>query len=335
MLSMIRQFTYKPKEILQPTLWLFLSQACSMLPGNSGLHGYLHLGEGVLPPYTLNFTRLITLAALGVGCFVLQYIVELISYYFTYGKAYRDTADKRIAYIQKLRRQPLGFFSSKESGELISSFSNDFANVEYVLCYWLPYPLGVGALLVISIVWICVYDWRMGLAMFGMLPVCALLMLLIARVKEKHSSRVMEAKAHAATQINEYLRGMKDLKAYHRTGEGFDALRKAMGNLRDESLKDEAVAGSLSNLCASPGAVHRAGNRGGGDVPASGWKPWHIGFRRLSCFSHQTGGGRTDVGGQHLGSPWDGALRPAAGCGHDHPGAHGEVEIQHGGCICV
>ena len=65
---------------------------------------------------------------------------------------------------------------------------------------------------------------------------------MVARVKEKHSSRVMEAKSHAATQINEYLRGMKDLKAYHRTGEGFDALKDAMENLRDESLKDEAVA---------------------------------------------------------------------------------------------
>ena len=249
---MIRQFTFhKPKEILQPTLWLFLSQACSMLPAILAYMAIYTLGEAFVPPYTLDLFRLITLAALGVGCFVLQYAVELISYYFTYGKAYRDTADKRIAYIQKLRRQPLGFFASKESGELISSFSNDFANVEYTLCYWLPYPLGVGALLAISIVWICVYDWRMGLAMFGMLPVCALLMLMVARVKEKHSSRVMEAKAHAATQINEYLRGMKDLKAYHRTGEGFDTLKKAMGNLRDESLKDEAVAGSLSNLCAS------------------------------------------------------------------------------------
>ncbi|WP_278518011.1 ABC transporter transmembrane domain-containing protein, partial [Gemmiger formicilis] len=161
---MIRQFTFhKPKEILQPTLWLFLSQACSMLPAILAYMAIYTLGEAFVPPYTLDLFRLITLAALGVGCFVLQYIVELISYYFTYGKAYRDTADKRIAYIQKLRRQPLGFFSSKESGELISSFSNDFANVEYTLCYWLPYPLGVGALLAISIVWICVYDWRMGL----------------------------------------------------------------------------------------------------------------------------------------------------------------------------
>lgn len=168
---MIRQFTFhKPKEILQPTLWLFLSQACSMLPAILAYMAIYTLGEAFVPPYTLDLFRLITLAALGVGCFVLQYIVELISYYFTYGKAYRDTADKRIAYIQKLRRQPLGFFSSKESGELISSFSNDFANVEYTLCYWLPYPLGVGALLAISIVWICVYDWRMGLGTQFIIP---------------------------------------------------------------------------------------------------------------------------------------------------------------------
>ena len=105
---MIRQFTFhKPKEILQPTLWLFLSQACSMLPGHSGLHGYLHSWRSVCAALYPGSVPAYYLAALGVGCFVLQYIVELISYYFTYGKAYRDTADKRIAYIQKLRRQPL------------------------------------------------------------------------------------------------------------------------------------------------------------------------------------------------------------------------------------
>ena len=96
--------------------------------------------------------------------------------------------------------------------------------MEYALCYWLPYPIGVGALLMISIVWIGVYDWRMGIAMFGMLPVCAALMFGIARIKEKHSRQVMAAKARAATQVNEYLHGMKDLKAYHRTGEGFHSL---------------------------------------------------------------------------------------------------------------
>ena len=252
MFQIIRQFTFhRPKEIIQPTVWLFLSQACSMLPAILAYMAIYTLGQAFVPPYTLDLQFLITLTAIGLGYILLQYAVELVSYYFTYGRAYSDTAKKRVAYIQKLRRQPLGFFSSKESGELISSFANDFSNVEYTLCYWLPYPIGVGALLAISIVWICLYDWRMGVAMFGMLPVCAALMFGIARIKEKHSRQVMEAKTHAATQINEYLHGMKDLKAYHRTGDGFHALETAMRKLRDESLKEEAVAGSLSTLCSS------------------------------------------------------------------------------------
>ena len=252
MFQIIRQFTFhRPKEIIQPTVWLFLSQACSMLPAILAYMAIYTLGQAFVPPYTLDLQLLITLTAIGLGYILLQYAVELVSYYFTYGRAYSDTAKKRVAYIQKLRRQPLGFFSSKESGELISSFANDFSNVEYTLCYWLPYPIGVGALLAISIVWICLYDWRMGVAMFGMLPVCAALMFGIARIKEKHSRQVMEAKNHAATQINEYLHGMKDLKAYHRTGDGFHALETAMRKLRDESLKEEAVAGSLSTLCSS------------------------------------------------------------------------------------
>ena len=68
------------------------------------------LGQAFVPPYTMDLSRLVTLATMGVGCFVLQYAVELISYYFTYGKAYRDTADKRIAYIQKTAPAALGLF---------------------------------------------------------------------------------------------------------------------------------------------------------------------------------------------------------------------------------
>ena len=251
MFKMIRQFTFHhPKEIIQPTLWLFFSQAFSMVPSVLAFMAVYTLGQAFFPPYTLDVNVLIGLAVAGGVCFLLQYAVELLSYYQTYFRAYRDTADKRIAYIQKLRRQPLGFFSSKESGELISSFAEDFANVEYTLCYWLPYPLGVGLLLAVSFIWITVYDWRMGLAMFAILPVCLLIMLWISKIKEKRSRAVMDAKAKAATQVNEYLHGMKDLKAYHCTGSGFAAMKDAFRTLRDVSLRDEVTAGSLTTICA-------------------------------------------------------------------------------------
>lgn len=252
MLKMIRQFTFHhPKQIIAPTLWLFLSQAFSILPAILAYMAIYLLGQAFYPPYTLDIALLIKIAIIGIAYVLLQYAVELISYYNTYGRAYHDTADKRITYIQKLRRQNLGFFSSKESGELISSFASDFANVEYTMCFWLPYPIGIGFLLLLSFVCMLFFDWRMAVAIFAMLPICTILMLQIAKVKEKHSRSVMEAKTRAATQLNEYLHGMKDLKAYHRTGSGFEALKKAFSDLRRESLLDEAVAGSLSTLCSS------------------------------------------------------------------------------------
>ena len=117
MFQIIRQFTFhRPKEIIQPTVWLFLSQAFSMLPAILAYMAIYTLGQAFVPPYTLDLQLLITLAAIGLGYILLQYAIELVSYYFTYGRAYSDTAKKRVAYIQKLRRQPLGFFLLKNRG---------------------------------------------------------------------------------------------------------------------------------------------------------------------------------------------------------------------------
>lgn len=87
MFQIIRQFTFhRPKEIIQPTVWLFLSQACSMLPAILAYMAIYTLGQAFVPPYTLDLQFLITLAAIGLGYILLQYAIELVSYYFTYGR---------------------------------------------------------------------------------------------------------------------------------------------------------------------------------------------------------------------------------------------------------
>ena len=68
MLNMIRQFTFhKPKEILQPTLWLFLSQACSMLPAILAYMAIYTLGEAFVPPYTWICSGLLPWQPLALG----------------------------------------------------------------------------------------------------------------------------------------------------------------------------------------------------------------------------------------------------------------------------
>lgn len=89
MLKMIRQFTFHhPKQIIAPTLWLFLSQAFSILPAILAYMAIYLLGQAFYPPYTLDIALLIKIAVIGIAYVLLQYVVELISYYNTYGRAY-------------------------------------------------------------------------------------------------------------------------------------------------------------------------------------------------------------------------------------------------------
>lgn len=88
MLKMIRQFTFHhPKQIIAPTLWLFLSQAFSILPAILAYMAIYLLGQVFYPPYTLDIALLIKIAIIGIAYVLLQYAVELISYYNTYGRA--------------------------------------------------------------------------------------------------------------------------------------------------------------------------------------------------------------------------------------------------------
>ena len=252
MRKMIRQFTFdNPREIVSPAFWLFFAELVNCIPAAIVLVAIYVLGAAFVPPYAVDTGLLAGLAVTACALFFLQYAIEIISYWFTYVKAYARTADKRTAYVEKLRSLPLGFFSSKRSGDLISSFGDDFANVEYTMCYWLPYPIGISALLLICLACLLAFDWRMATAMFALLPVSVLLAFLAGRSKRKSRSAVLEAKAAAATELNEYLHGMKDLKAYRRTGAGFGSLERAYERLRAASLKDELVAGNCATLAAS------------------------------------------------------------------------------------
>lgn len=79
MFKMIRQFTFHhPKQIIAPTLWLFLSQAFSILPAILAYMAIYLLGQAFYPPYTLDIALLIKIAVIGIAYVLLQYVVELI-----------------------------------------------------------------------------------------------------------------------------------------------------------------------------------------------------------------------------------------------------------------
>ena len=111
MFKMIRQFTFhNPKEIIQPTVWLFLSQACSMLPAILAYMAIYMLGQAFVPPYTLDLQLLIILTAIGLGYVLLQYAVELVSYYFTLWTRLQRYSKKACGIYPKAAPPAAGIF---------------------------------------------------------------------------------------------------------------------------------------------------------------------------------------------------------------------------------
>ena len=73
MFKMIRQFTFHhPKQILAPTLWLFLSQSSSILPAILAYMAIYLLGQAFYLPYTLDISLLTKIAIIGLGYVLIE-----------------------------------------------------------------------------------------------------------------------------------------------------------------------------------------------------------------------------------------------------------------------
>jgi ABC-type multidrug transport system fused ATPase/permease subunit len=91
----------------------------------------------------------------------------------------------------------------------------------------------------------------MALALYACIPVAAAIIVVSMKIFARLSRRNIEAKDKAATYLNEYLFGLKTLRAYNQTGAGFTKLKDAYHHLMDVSLRAETAGGVLINLSAA------------------------------------------------------------------------------------
>ncbi len=88
---------------------------------------------------------------------------------------------------------------------------------------------GDAVLAFLTLLWI---DWRMATAMFVALPLAIGILLASTRIQQKLSSRQIAAKIEAGNRLEEYLQGIRVMKAYNMVGGRFVRLREAFAQLR-------------------------------------------------------------------------------------------------------
>ena len=197
--------------------------------------------DGIGQP--LDTTRLWWIFGIMAVYMLVMALAERASYRANFRGAYEMSASGRLSLAEHLRKLSLGFLSKRDPGDLSSMLVTDFMMAETGISHHLPQLMGAIVMPVLafaSLVWI---DWRMAVSMFAALPLALLVLWASTKAQRKLSGRQIQAKINAGNRLEEYLQGIRVMKAYNLIGDRFVRLRDAFAELRRACIRQEALLG--------------------------------------------------------------------------------------------
>ncbi|WP_429828641.1 ABC transporter ATP-binding protein [Brevibacillus laterosporus] len=234
----------EPKKIWKPILWAVLANLVNMFTFGcmaaavSMIYAYYSTEQS-----SLNMQSLWLVWGGMVVFLVLVFLFERMSYRSTYRSAYESSADGRTYLAEHMRKLPLGFLMKKDPGELGHMMMNDFTHLENAATNILPQLVSGAIIPILAFFGLLFMDWRMAVAMLAGFPVAVLLLWSISGLERKLGKSHSTAKIVQANCLQEYLLGMKVIKAYNLRGENFKRLEQSFYNYMKESIKLEGVLG--------------------------------------------------------------------------------------------
>lgn len=191
----------------------------------------------------LTIARLWYIFGVMVVYMLFMVLAERASYRANFREAYEMSASGRLSLAEHLRKLSLGFLSKRDPGDLSSMLITDFMMAETGISHHLPQLMGAVVMPVLafaSLVWI---DWKMAVSMFAAFPLAMLVLWAGTSVQKKLSGRQIQAKINAGNRLEEYLQGIRVMKAYNLLGNRFIRLRDAFAQLRRACIRQEALLG--------------------------------------------------------------------------------------------
>lgn len=235
-----------PRKLIKPIAWTIVSNIINILPfalvvaAVQIIYSYY-----AVPGSVLDISALWGICiAMGISMLVM-FFGEIPAYKTTYMGAYSVAADGRAELAEHLRKLPLGYLTSRDPGELGNMMMTDFGLIEHAIAHLVPQIVGAFAMPIIAFTGLCFLDVRMAISMFASLPAAVLLLYGTAKVQKKIGARHMKAKIEVANRFQEYLDGLRIIKAYNMKGQKFDRLHTSLKIFMKESIRFEALLGPI------------------------------------------------------------------------------------------
>lgn len=191
----------------------------------------------------LDTNHLWMLFAFGILSALLFFIVYRIEYRKTYTAAYNESMATRVEVAERMRKLPLSFFNQRNLADLTTNLMSNCFTIEHVMSHVVPQMIGYTLSSTIACIMLAVYDWRMALAIFCVLPLAAFIVFVGKKLEEGLSQQHIKAKLAVSDQVQEYLEGIKVIKAFGLSEQKFRHLDSSLKNMMKAAIKFEFLAG--------------------------------------------------------------------------------------------
>lgn len=171
------------------------------------------------------------------------YVVAMFQYKNTYTNVYVESANRRIALAEKLRRLPLSFFGEKNLSDLTSTVMEDNNMIEMLFSHAVPQLFASIGSIVLVAAGLFLYDWRLSLALFWVVPVAAAVVLYAKQLLDKANRDFYYVKRGVTERIQEGLECIQEIKAYNGEDKYNEQLDEQL-DVYEESLRYGELLGA-------------------------------------------------------------------------------------------
>lgn len=191
----------------------------------------------------ISWGKMWLLFGIGIAAALIVFFCLKNDYKKTYIVSYMESENTRVSIAEHIRKLPMSFFNAKDLSEITTNLMEDVATSEHVLSHVVPQMIANAISITVICLSMTIFDWRMAAAMFITVPLAFGIIYISRRFYGRLHKKHIDAKLAASGQVQEYIEGIKVIRACNLDGERFSALRDALKTMMNISIAMELGTG--------------------------------------------------------------------------------------------
>ena len=194
---------------------------------------------------SIDIQRALLLTGATALCLILQGIFLYFANSVNFVNGTQMIGDLRLELGNHIRKLPMGFFNSKQVGDLNVLMTDDMCKIEDVPSVVYPKIVSALATPIFIAIFLFLIDWRLALATIAGFPIAIVIYFSNQKLLNKLTKLQKKSLVETNSRMIEYIQGLPVLKAFNQTGARFEKLETALHSYKQANI-------NLVNQLATP-----------------------------------------------------------------------------------